>query len=337
MRYVIDPLISALQKGESAVLAAIITISGSAPRSSGARMLVHEDTSLAGTIGGGVVEGACLRAAKELLIDSANHAELQFDLSAEDAADAGMVCGGSVGVLLQKVEPGQLLLFTSLRSSFKRRLRPVLLTSLPGKDKEPAFYLLGAEMDNTVEEELQQKVLAKPRRTSFILSHKGVDYFVEPLVHPGTVHIAGAGHVGLATAHLAASAGFDVVVMDDRAEFASEERYPWATGVRVLDGFDSCFNGLGMDDYVVIVTRGHIHDRDVLGQALGTGAGYIGMIGSSQKRRATYQALLQDGFTELDLQRVHSPIGLAIGAESPEEIGFSIVAELIKERSERIC
>jgi len=107
--------------------------------------------------------------------------------------------------------------------------------------------------------------------------------FVEPLVHPGRVHLAGAGHVALATARIAAFVGFEVVVMDDRQEFANSERYPEASRVRVLDSFTDCIKDLGPDDYVIIVTRGHIHDREVLAQALRTDAGYIGMIGSSRK------------------------------------------------------
>lgn len=120
---------------------------------------------------------------------------------------------------------------------------------------------------------------------------------------------------------------------DDRAEFANAERYPRAREVSVLDSFADCFDELGSDDYVVIVTRGHLHDRDVLAQALNTGAGYIGMIGSSRKREGVYRSLLAGGYTEDDLQRVHCPIGLAIGADTPEEIAVSIVAEMIRNRA----
>jgi xanthine dehydrogenase accessory factor len=124
--------------------------------------------------------------------------------------------------------------------------------------------------------------------------------------------------------------------MDDRAEFANRQRYPEANTIKVLDNFDNCFPELGTDDFVVIVTRGHQYDRDVLAQALKTKAGYIGMIGSKRKREAIYRSLLQEGFTELDLQRVYSPIGLDIGSDTPQEIGMSIVAELVKARAEKV-
>ncbi|HKJ64369.1 MAG TPA: XdhC family protein, partial [Desulfopila sp.] len=93
---------------------------------------------------------------------------------------------------------------------------------------------------------------------------------------------------------------------------------------------------LGVDDYVVIVTRGHLHDRTVLAQALRTDAGYIGMIGSRRKRAAIYTTLKNDGFTDTDLARVHNPIGLPIGADTPEEIAVSIAAELIQVRADMV-
>ncbi|MDP3428020.1 MAG: XdhC family protein, partial [Humidesulfovibrio sp.] len=116
----------------------------------------------------------------------------------------------------------------------------------------------------------------------------------------------------------------------DRAEFASAERFPQAQ-TRVLDSYGDCFAGLaaGPEAFVVIVTRGHVHDAEVLAQALRTRAGYIGMIGSRRKRDAVYALLRGQGFGEADLGRVRCPIGLEIGAETPEEIAVSIIAELI--------
>ncbi|WP_028584776.1 XdhC family aldehyde oxidoreductase maturation factor [Desulfogranum mediterraneum] len=333
MRYVLDTLIGALEQGEPAVLGAIVRSAGSAPRTSGARMLVLADGSLAGSVGGGSVEGACQAAATKLLADSASHRELDFNLSSSAAADEGMVCGGAVTVLLQRVKPSELERFLELRRLYRAGARPLLLTLLPRADSPPELMMLGSEAPAELPETLREQLLNKGRRSPFTLVHNEREFFVEPLVHPGTVHLAGAGHVAFSTGHLAAYAGFEVVVLDDRAEFANSERYPTAREVRVLENFDHCFPELGTDDYVVIVTRGHIHDRDVLAQALRTGAGYIGMIGSSKKRRAVYASLLADGFTEADLDRVYSPIGLDIGSDTPAEIGVSIVAELIQVRA----
>ena len=131
--------------------------------------------------------------------------------------------------------------------------------------------------------------------------------------------------------------GFRTIILDDRPEYASNDRFPTAHAVRVVESFEKALDGLEIDRdcYVVIITRGHKFDREVLEQSLKTKAGYVGMISSRRKREAIYQALLEKGVRQSDLDRVHSPIGIPIGGETPEEIAVSIVAELIKERTQR--
>ncbi|CAG1772542.1 partial putative xanthine dehydrogenase subunit A, partial [uncultured bacterium] len=160
---------------------------------------------------------------------------------------------------------------------------------------------------------------------------------IDPVLPLETVFLFGAGHVAQPTARLAAFVGFRVRVVDDRAEFAEARRFPEAEEVLVATDFDSALKGLniGRGAFIVIVTRGHLHDKTVLMQALRTEAAYIGMIGSRRKRDHIFNALLKQGFTEGDLQRVHSPIGLDIGAETPEEIALSIVAEMVRARARR--
>jgi xanthine dehydrogenase accessory factor len=158
---------------------------------------------------------------------------------------------------------------------------------------------------------------------------------VEPAGRVCAAHLFGAGHVAQPTAHLASLVGFQVHVYDDRREYANRERFPDAHAIHLLETFDEASDGpvLGADDFVVILTRGHLHDQNVLAQTLSTGAGYIGMIGSRKKRRTIYRNLLDQGIAQQDIDRVHSPIGLSIGAETPEEIAVSIVAELIAVRA----
>ncbi|HHW43613.1 MAG TPA: XdhC/CoxF family protein, partial [Desulfotomaculum sp.] len=169
-----------------------------------------------------------------------------------------------------------------------------------------------------------------------LLQVDGDTFLVEPVSSPHTVYLFGAGHVAQKVAWLASFVGFRTVVLDDREEFANRERFPRAEEIIVLDDFEHAMKDLpiGRDSYLVIVTRGHRYDLTVLAQALQTGAGYIGMIGSTGKREAIYRALREAGVTGEQLARVHSPIGLPIGAETPEEIAVSIVAELIKVRGE---
>jgi xanthine dehydrogenase accessory factor len=161
---------------------------------------------------------------------------------------------------------------------------------------------------------------------------------VEPSVRFTTAYLFGAGHVAQPTAHLAAMVGFQVWVLDDRKDYVNPERFPEAHRVRLLDSFERAFTDLAItsDSYVIIFTHGHLHDKIVLAQALATDAGYIGMIASRRKRNTIYDALRAEGVHQTQIDRVHSPIGLAIGAETPEEIAVSIVAEMILQRSQRM-
>lgn len=333
MRHVLNHLVESLQQNESIILGAIVRSSGSAPRTSGATMLVKSDGTLVGTVGGGYLEGLCQSRAKELLECSEQFAMLDFDLTDTLAAEAGMVCGGAVTVLLTKIKPQSLSLYQQLRQAYQYGRRTLLVTALPQNGSQPQISGLGIESESELPGGLQEEILRKNRRAPFLVSFENQEYFVEPLIHPGTVHLIGAGHVALATATCANFAGFEIVVMDDRTEFANTVRYPQAREIFVLSSFDNCLQKLSPDDYVIIVTRGHLHDREVLAQALKTRAGYIGMIGSRIKREAVYRSLLEDEFTESDLQRVHCPIGLSIGADTPEEIAISIVAELVQARA----
>ena len=148
---------------------------------------------------------------------------------------------------------------------------------------------------------------------------------------------SGGGHISAHLAPLASLVDFRVTVLDDRDEFASPERFPLADEV-ICRPFTGAVESLKIKEsgYVVIVTRGHAWDGVILGEVLKTPAAYIGMIGSRHKRDAIYEKLLSEGYTDSDLERVHSPIGLDIGGETPEEIAVAIVAELIKARSEAV-
>jgi xanthine dehydrogenase accessory factor len=153
---------------------------------------------------------------------------------------------------------------------------------------------------------------------------------VEP---PALAVVCGAGHVGAEVAPLLARLGFRVVVVDDRAEFAAAARFPDARVV--TRPFADALEAVGVDgrSYVVIVTRGHVHDLDVLEQALRLGARYVGLMASRSKRERLQAALREAGFGDDVLGRIHSPIGLAIGAETPAELAVSIAAEIVQVRA----
>lgn len=345
-----------LSQGESCVLAAIFSRLGSAPRAAGARMVIRPDGSSLGTIGGGLLEAAVQRAAPEVF---AGHSArvMEFSLSGQDAAQMEMICGGEVSVLLEWLDasqPEETAFWRSLAEVEREGRRAWLVTALPAANQAGGRAVLqerglsgernvavravaGAALEAGAAQlgELLQKGAAAKRRSPATLSSGGRHWLVEPLGAAGVLYLFGGGHIAQQLAPLAARVGFRTVVIDDREEFARRERFPQAEQVLPVDSFEGVMQDLpvGEDAYLVIVTRGHLHDKSVLAQALRTPARYIGMIGSRHKRDAVYAALRAEGFDDRDLARVNSPIGLPIGAETPEEIAVSIVAELIACRS----
>ena len=163
--------------------------------------------------------------------------------------------------------------------------------------------------------------------------------YIEPIIPRSKVIIFGAGHVGVATAHIAKVAGFRVTLVDDRPEFADAART--AADEVIISEFEEAVSSLKVDPqtYIVIVTRGHSHDKETLAACLKKGQphpAYIGMIGSKTKVRRTFDALKSEGLSEEDINRVHSPIGLSIGAKTAQEIAVSIVAEMVAIKNSKL-
>jgi xanthine dehydrogenase accessory factor len=248
-----EEIIRLRREGRRGVLATIVHTNGSIPSFESSRMLVREDGSIVGTIGGGCVEAEVWAAAKEILKNELPR-KMVFNLNNEASYDNGLICGGTLEV------------------------------------------------------------------------------FVEPILPQPSLTIFGGGHISLALAQMAHAAGFAIRVVDNREQFANGQRFPMAH--EICTSFEEAFAKLrpGATDYLVIVTRGHRDDMRVLGWAAATDARYIGMIGSRRKVLSVYQALEREGIPPARLDRVHAPIGLEIGALTPEEIAISITAELIAER-----
>jgi xanthine dehydrogenase accessory factor len=248
-----EEIVKLRRAGRRAALATIVHTNGSIPSYESSRMLVRDDGSIAGTIGGGCVEAEVWAAAKEVMNNEAPR-KMVFNLNHEATYDNGLICGGTLEV------------------------------------------------------------------------------FVEPILPQPMLYLFGCGHVSMAVAKAAYAAGFGVSVVDDREAFANPERFPMAQEIH--SSYEDAFAKIQPNAaaYLVIVTRGHKEDMRVLSWAVRTAARYIGMIGSKRKVLSVYKALEQDGYRPEEFQRVYAPMGLEIGALSPEEIAISIVAELIAVR-----
>jgi xanthine dehydrogenase accessory factor len=331
--------------GEDLVLATVLSKSGSAPCLAGAKMVVRADGSSIGTVGGGVLEAAAQK--KGTQVFKSGVAEfLSFDLSGEDAASMQMICGGNVKLLVDYIpaSPQNIEMFCKLRDALHVGEKCYLVASLGkiGGEKWHTIRCLVLE-DGSLTGEFPypqpwlDMLIENAYRSTYpvVQTIEEEQFVIERCFVPSTVFIYGAGHVSQQVALLAEMVGFQTVVLDDRSEYVNRERFPKADSVKVLDSFEECFAGLNPDgdSYVVIVTRGHRHDKTVLAQALRTKAGYIGMMGSRRKREELFKVLQQEGFSAEALARVHCPIGLDIKAATTAEIAVSIIAELIQIRA----
>ncbi|HXQ26246.1 MAG TPA: XdhC/CoxI family protein [Candidatus Acidoferrales bacterium] len=248
-----EEIVRMRKAGQRGALATIVHTNGSIPSYESSRMLVREDGSIAGTIGGGCVEAEVWAAAKDVM-KAEQPRKMTFNLNHEAAYDAGLICGGTLEI------------------------------------------------------------------------------FVEPLLPQPVLYIFGGGHISLAVARSASAVGFAIGVVDDRETFSNAERFPMAG--EIYTTYEDAFAKItpNASSYLLIVTRGHKDDMRVLAWAGRTEARYIGMIGSKRKVLAVYKALEKEGYSADEFERVHAPVGLDIGALSPEEIAISITAELIAVR-----
>lgn len=343
MNELIPAITERLARGESLAVATIVTNEGSTPRTAGSKMLVFADGSIAGTVGGGLGEGMVITAAKETLAIGESRL-MGIDMTGQAASGADLICGGRMRVFLERIEAdaANRELYAALAASLAAGRSALLLTRVGGEAASGGARCL-LTPDGAVGICPEQTVLTAAREQGrgivapILLTADGSQWVLEPVLALDPLYIFGGGHVSRPTCHMAAMVGFGVTVFDDRAEFANAERFPDARETMVFSDLPACFAGRPMEENasIVIVTRGHAQDKDVLALALKTRAGYIGMIGSLRKRDAVYDRLLAEGFTKDDLARCHSPIGLEIAAETPEEIAVSIVAELIEKRAAR--
>jgi xanthine dehydrogenase accessory factor len=249
-----EEIVALQRSGRRGALATIVNVRGSIPSFKSAKMLVRDDGSIAGTIGGGCVEAEVWQAARDVMT-SEKPRTLTFDLNQDPKYDTGLVCGGTLEI------------------------------------------------------------------------------FIEPILPAPLLYIFGAGHVSHALFNAARNAGFDVIVADDREAYANAERFPGARQIFTSD-FDQTLAELAVSDsaFIVIATRGHRDDLRILRWAVQTPARYIGMIGSRRKAITVYRQLVAEGLRPELFERVHSPVGLDIGAITPEEIAVAILAEIIANR-----
>jgi xanthine dehydrogenase accessory factor len=343
-----EEIIAGLQGDERLVLATIVSSSGSTPVPPGAKMLVRERAAIPlGTIGGGCVEAEVLGETRRFLLSGEISLIRRFMLT-EDDIESGMLCGGTIDVLVERLSKEEGAVYTALVSS-RESGRDAAVVTLVGPDQaKRGKFLLFPRASGVDEGDTQAlKQIAGPlpasfeenltgalgRQTVVRLPFSGGEFIIEPVIGLQDLIIFGGGHVSKYVSRSAAMAGFRVTVIDDRPEYANPERFPEAYRT-LAAGFDDSWGQIQVrpSTSIVIVTRGHKFDERVLERAVHTKARYIGMIGSKRKVISTFTHLVRRGISRELLRKIRAPIGLGIGALTAEEIGISITAELIAVR-----
>lgn len=309
MNGIFTTLLYEMEKRHDTVLCSIIADSGSTPRGKGAQMLVGETGLLSGTIGGGAVEGGAIALGQTLLRErrSAVH---EYKLRHNDGEDIGMVCGGDVTVHLQFIAAGDPV-WKELAGSVLHRIAL----------RQPGALVLALDGGAPA---LQDAPETDSAHVSL------------PLPIGERAILFGAGHCSLALCPLLTTVGFRVTVVDDRPELVTKERFPTADAVICCDlNRVTETVSIGEEDYVVVMTNGHSHDFAVQEQVLRGKYAYIGVIGSRAKTASVNARLREAGISEAAIASVHTPIGTAIKAVTPEEIAVSIAGEMICVRATR--
>ena len=303
--------------GNACYLVALIESEGSTPRSSGAYMLVNKEGWVAGTVGGGGMEYAAVcEAQKKLLAGECKSFAKRFDLTTA----AGMACGGYCSLQFCYMPPCQA---TEILVEY-------ILYKLKGAASWWLLLPMGAGNIS-----VQDSLPVRKHQCFYKLD--GQEYFAQEYNYDGSVFIFGAGHVARELVPLLTHLGFRCLVYDDRAEFADPAVFPTAFRVQQVD-----YTKLGevcsptCKDYAVVMTRGHVHDANCERFLLKTRVPYIGIMGSKNKARLAREAHLADGYSEAELARITTPIGIDIGSETPAEIAVSIAAQLIQVRSNKL-
>jgi xanthine dehydrogenase accessory factor len=354
MEDIYQEILSAQKQGNASALATVVSVKGSTPRAEGSQMLIKHNGSIVGSIGGGCLEATVWEAARNSL-KTGLPKMIDYDLTGRTDTPEGLICGGTMKVFVDVLSAKSAFdAFEEIRRTKAGGSAVVLATAVAEKvraawSETPRLLIredgtaVGSLGDASIDAEVKHcaaGILKSGASELLELKKDGAALptlvFVEPITPQPTVYIFGAGHIGFAVSKIAKMTGFRVFVIDDRPAYACAARFPEADEFFVEDPADMVPRlNLNQVSYLVIACRGHLEDQRVLAQAVNTSAGYIGMLGSRKKTKTVFLNLKAEGITQASLDRIHSPIGLPISTETPEEIAVSIMAEIIDVRRKK--
>lgn len=344
MKEVIEEAVRLMKKNEPCVLATVVRTKGMTPQKAGAKLLIRQDGSGLGTLGGGCVEGDIWFYAKQMLKEKSGPQFRDYYLNEDIAAKDGLVCGGTMYFYLEPLWPQSDFLKTATEIVGAYAGAPpvsVATRVFHPTDKEKIgtrllIYDDGSVSGSLGDAGLQEKILQAGRavaafgKNEYVFGEDGSEVYVEGFTTPPALVIMGGGHVGRAVYNLAATLGFRICVVDDRPEFSNKERFPLAEQTMVAD-FDKAIAALSINfnTFILVATRGHRYDDIATLASVNTPARYVGLLGSKRKNLMIFRDLVKAGVPVERIRRINAPVGLNIGALTPEELAVSIMGEII--------
>lgn len=332
-----------LSRDEPFALATVVRTRGSTPQKPGSKLLVRQDGTFIGTLGGGCVEADAFTAAKIAMEEKAAPEVHNFTLSDELARQDGLVCGGSMEILIDRPQEDPLFnQYTQKINEAYQGGQPIALAVLtkPGRTGARVGSKLlirqdGSTLGTLGDPNLDLAALEPASemmdfgRSGFITGPEKSEMFVEAFTRPPTIVIAGAGHIALSIYRLARFLNYQVIIVDDRPEFANQQRFPEAHEI-VLKDFAEGIRDLNItpNTFIIVATRGHKWDDIALLEAARTSARYVGLLGSKRKAILIYRRLYEEGIPHERIQEIRSPVGLNFGGRTIEEIALSIMSEI---------
>ncbi|MEW6455484.1 MAG: XdhC/CoxI family protein [Acidobacteriota bacterium] len=336
-----------IEKDKEVVIATVIDAKGSTPRRIGAKMIIKRDGTIVSSVGGGLAEAEVIKAAEEIFEGGNNRVlELKF-YEGKEAKGVG-ICGGKMQVFLEKIDSLEWINLL-MENREEELISGTVITCenvenlFPGErvliKKNGSFVKDSGNnfINNLIQKEmLESSIKSFPYLSTLNFEDKRVTIFFESFFEKPEILIMGAGHVGMELYKIAKNFNFKIVILDDRKDFANRERFPEADEI-ICDSWDGMLKNLKINSnsFCVLVNREHSLDQKILKNIVEKEAAYIGMIGSRRKINTIFETLKKEGISEIYLKKVRSPIGIDIGAESPEEIALSIMAEIIKIKNKR--
>lgn len=322
------------RSGTPLALATVIKVDGSAPRDEGAKMIVADDGRIAGSVSGGCVEAAVAEEARAVMT-SGTPVIVRYGIDRKMMWDVGLSCGGAIEVFIEPLVSSEAAIFNSAGAlcTVVRGPRFVGRKLSVSADGVSRGELGDAALTAALKKEAMELITAGRSRT---ITQGEYDVFVDVTLAKPQAIIVGAVHIAIALCRMAAQAGFAVTVIDPRPVLCNSERFPDATRLEVRWP-DEALSDIELDEnaYVAVLTHDEKFDDPTLRRALVSRARYVGAIGSRKTQAARHERLREAGITDDAIRRLHGPIGLDIGAQSPEEIAVSILAEMIAAKYQR--